>query len=101
MIDAAKDFHISGHGIAENPRPVFVAHRRVAFSGPGTMAHDCRTPNVSEQVAEFRGYAVQVAGAKTGTNSVVMTIQSVERFTQFKQLCELAKRRRIVIEIVF
>ena len=45
-------------------------------------------------------HAVQVARAKSRTNSIVVTIQRVECFTQVKQLRELLKRQRIVVEIV-
>src|SRR6266851_351510 len=100
MIDAAKNFHIGRHSIAEDLRSFFVAHGKVAFSGPWTMAHDCRTPNESEQVAELCGHAVQIAGSKSRTNSIVVAIQRIERFAQVKQLREFAKRWRVVIEIV-
>ena len=99
VIDAAQDFDLIGHRVADRFGPVFIGHWRIAFAGPGADADDRRAPDKAEQVAEFRGSAVKIAGAQAGRHPIVMTIERIKGLAQFKELGHLAKRRRVVIQI--
>src|SRR5262245_31998543 len=86
MIDTAKNLDVGGNSRANDICTILARHGRVGLTGPWTRADDHLAPEKSDEVPEFGGSSMKIAGAKSRSDSVIVAVEGIECIAQLEEL---------------